>query len=149
MKINNMKNSNIGNSLKNIGMIACAALTFGMLTVQTASAQTAGKVQHPGHHKFNADAHLDKLAKELNLTDAQKAQIKPILESEKSQIKSVRADKSLTKDQQKQKLVAVMKDSHAQILSILTPAQREQLKDIRAKAREKREGQKSAPKTGV
>jgi len=144
-----MKNSYIKNSLKNIGMIACAALTFGMLTVQTATAQTAGNVQHSRHHKFNADARLDKLAQELNLTDAQKAQIKPILESEKSHIKSVRADKSLTKDQMKQKLVAIMKDSRAQILPILTAAQREQLKNIRAKAREKREEKKAAPKTNA
>ncbi len=147
--MNRTKMTSLTNSMKNIGMIACAALTFGLLTVQAATAQTAGKAPHRGHHKFNADAHLDKMAKELNLTDAQKAQIKPILESEKSQIKSVRADKSLTKDQQKQKLVAIMKDSRAQILPILTPAQREQLKDIRAKAREKREKQKGAAATNA
>jgi periplasmic protein CpxP/Spy len=70
---------------------------------------------------------LQHLSSELNLTDDQKQKIKPILQNEIGQIKTVHDDSSLSSDQKQ----AQMKDIHAsaktQINEILTPDQQKKL----------------------
>jgi len=63
---------------------------------------------------------LEHLTRELNLTDDQKAKIKPILDQNMPQIKAIHEDAVA-------KMKAVMDTMHAQIKPILTPEQQQKL----------------------
>ncbi len=89
--------------------------------------------------------------KELNLTDAQKQQLKTIRENSRQQIESILTDEQRTKlesadrsgdrkevmkslnltDAQKQQMRDIRKKSHEQILAILTPEQRSKFEQLR------------------
>ena len=62
----------------------------------------------------------------LNLTDAQKAQMKTLNESFRSKMQNLRQDKSLSQEVQKQKREELMKEHRAQMQSMLTPEQKKQ-----------------------
>ena len=74
---------------------------------------------------------------QLNLTDAQKAQIQTIMQSTREKVKAVREDSSLTPDAKKTQITALRKDSRQQINALLTPEQQQKLKDLIGKQRPK------------
>jgi Spy/CpxP family protein refolding chaperone len=88
----------------------------------------------------------DELAK-LNLTDDQKAQVKKIHADMKSQMEVVKSDTTLTTDQRQAKLKQIHKASHEQVLQLLTPDQRQQMKadEKERKAAKQQNGQTPAP----
>jgi Spy/CpxP family protein refolding chaperone len=127
--------------MKQTRLFGLAALALGALTFFAAPshAQKPGKAaKHAakaGHGKF------EKLAKELNLTDDQKAKIKPIIENQAKQVKAIREDKSLNPAQQKDKLRSLAKETRPQIEAILTP---DQLAKLKALHHHKKDGAKGA-----
>jgi Spy/CpxP family protein refolding chaperone len=92
--------------------------------------------KHRAHHK----AMRDEMAK-LNLTDAQKTQIKTIRDNAFQQRKAVMSDTSTTDAQKKAKLRGIRRDTHKQVAGVLTPEQRQQLrqdmKEHRQQAKQK------------
>jgi Spy/CpxP family protein refolding chaperone len=68
---------------------------------------------------------------DLNLTDDQKAQMKKIHEGAKSQIAAVNNDTSLSADQKQAKIQAIHRDTHKQTEALLTPEQRQTMKQWR------------------
>ena len=105
--------------------------------------QTATAPQTPpqGHEAMGStgspDAHLQMLSEKLNLTEDQKAKLKPILEDQAQQLKSLHADSSLTPEQKIAKKKAIHETTHDQINSMLTPEQQEQFKQMKQEAMEK------------
>ena len=75
--------------------------------------------------------HMAMLAQKLNLTDAQKEQFQQIGRDMRKQGMAIRQDSSLTSDQKKEKMLALRKQAHQQMFSVLTPEQKEQLKQMR------------------
>jgi Spy/CpxP family protein refolding chaperone len=79
----------------------------------------------------------------LNLTDDQKAQFKKIHETTKSQVAAVKNDTSLTADQQQAKIHELRHGARMQMVKLLTPDQRAQMKanirELRAARREKQQ----------
>jgi Spy/CpxP family protein refolding chaperone len=75
--------------------------------------------------------HMALLAQKLNLTDAQKEQFQQIGRDMRKQGMAIRQDSSLTSDQKKEKMLALRKQAHQQMFSVLTPEQKEQLKQMR------------------
>ena len=73
-----------------------------------------------------------KLMQELNLTDAQKAQLKPIMQDQKAQMKALKEDTTLTPEAKKAKFKALRAESEAKIDAILTPDQQKKLADLKA-----------------
>lgn len=69
--------------------------------------------------------HLERLSRELGLTDAQKAQVQPIIEAAAPQAKAIREEAHA-------KMKALMKDTLAKIQPLLTA---EQLEDLRVHQR--------------
>jgi Spy/CpxP family protein refolding chaperone len=84
----------------------------------TTQSQQAGP--GPGRHE-NEMANL-------NLTDDQKTQIKKIHEDAKTQMEAARNDSTLTADQKKAKMQEIHKSTHEQVMQVLTPEQRQQMK---------------------
>jgi Spy/CpxP family protein refolding chaperone len=78
--------------------------------------------EYKGRH-FKGGENLDK----LNLTDAQKAQMKTVNESFKKQMKDLNSKGNITVDQQRQQREAIVKAHKEQVSAILTPEQRSQV----------------------
>lgn len=80
-----------------------------------------------GHGAMSADQHLQMLSEKLNLTEDQKAKIKPILEEHLKDRDAIMKDQSLSMDQKHEKIKASMDDSRAKIDPILNDQQKKQL----------------------
>jgi Spy/CpxP family protein refolding chaperone len=74
--------------------------------------------------------HMAMLAEKLNLTDAQKEQFQQIGKDTRKQGMAIRQNTSLSDDQKKEKMQDLRKQSHKQMFGILTPEQREKLKQM-------------------
>lgn len=93
----------------------------------TMDPETQAKVQEKLQH----------ISTELNLTDAQKQQLKPMLESEVQQLKAVKDDTSSTPEQKQAKAQEIHQSFKSQIANILTPEQQKKLAAMREGADEK------------
>ncbi|MBZ5550939.1 MAG: hypothetical protein LAO22_23785 [Acidobacteriia bacterium] len=93
-----------------------------------------------GHHGANrVAAHLRWLGEQLNLTDDQKAKLKPILMQEGQQIRTVRQDSSLLQDQKMEKVKAIHQSFEPQINNVLTCEQQEKYKQLEKEAQKRRQ----------
>src|SRR5947208_12154018 len=69
---------------------------------------------------------LSAMAETLKLTDPQKEKIKPILEEETKQIKALRDDKTIPRENRVSKYLEIRQATHDKIKPILTPEQAKQ-----------------------
>lgn len=81
-------------------------------------------------------------ADELNLSDAQKQQLRPIIDKEIKEIEAVRDDPSMSTDQKRTKVEQIRQNYFPQIQAILTPEQRQKLEEMR---KEKQQQQQANP----
>lgn len=73
---------------------------------------------------------------ELQLTDAQKAKLQPIIQEEMGQIEAVRNDTSLSMDQKVAKVRQIKQTEFPKIQAVLTPEQQKKLADMQERARQ-------------
>jgi protein CpxP len=103
--------------------LACAVfVALGCLPAFTQGAGDQAATVDPAT-KAKVQEGLQKLATQLQLTDDQKAKIKPLLQEQYTQLKSVHDDTSLSSDQKQAKMKAIHQDYHSQIQAVLTPEQ--------------------------
>jgi hypothetical protein len=114
-----------------------AAVIFTMLAGGTAvyaqMGQEQGGGQWSGHgpgQPMTADQRLQRMTKQLNLTDAQQQQIKPILENESTQMQTLRADSSLSQQDRMDKMMQIRQDTAGQIKPILNADQQKQYEEM-------------------
>lgn len=88
--------------------------------------------------------HMAMLAQKLNLTNAQKQQFQQIGRDMRKQGMAIRQDSSLSSDQKKEKMLALRKQAHQQMFSVLTPEQKEQLKQMREQHKKDQEKGKAS-----
>ena len=82
----------------------------------------------------------------LNLTDDQKEAMKKIHESTKAQLDAVNTDESLTADQKEAKIHQLRHGARMQMVKLLTPEQRQQMKaNVRALRASRREQKQQQP----
>lgn len=105
-----------------------------IMNVLTPEQQQKAKEMHKGEKgaRGMAGKRMGYMARELNLTDAQKAQLKPIFEQQRAQMKALKADTSLTQEQKHEKFQQLRADGRKQFLAVLTPEQQQKLRDLRA-----------------
>ena len=122
-------------SILTILVLSAAGVTFA----QT-SPQASAPDKHAGMHQKgeSAEQHLQMLSEKLNLTDNQKAKLKPILQDQMQQMKAVREDSSLSEDQRRAKMKSVHESLHDQINAVLTPEQQAKFKQMQHEEMEKR-----------
>lgn len=82
--------------------------------------------------------------KQLNLTPEQRKQVKAIHEQRRSQLEELRNDTSLTDEQREQQTRQIRRDSRRQMLALLTPEQRANLREIVRERRMNRQSQAPA-----
>jgi hypothetical protein len=139
---------NIERTIK-IMIAASAILVSGFAYSQSTAdqagqeAQQAGAASQAAAPSDEARAQLQdaltRISTELNLTDDQKEKIKPILQSEFTQLKAVRDDTSLTPDQQQAKAKEIHDSASSQISTILTPEQQQKWEAMKQHAQDERE----------
>jgi protein CpxP len=90
---------------------------------------------HPGRHghggRPNAEQRLAHLSQQLNLTDDQKAKIKPILEDEDARTKALWEDTSTPREDKRAKFMSIHQATMDQVKSLLTDEQQKKLSDMR------------------
>jgi len=87
------------------------------------------KPQH--QHVMNPQRMLQMLTKKLDLTDDQQAKILPILQAQADQLKALRGNDSLSDDDKRDQMRAIMQSTRKQIGDLLTPEQKEKFKNMR------------------
>ncbi|MGA2607262.1 MAG: hypothetical protein ABSH01_07370 [Terriglobia bacterium] len=88
---------------------------------------------------------LQRMSETLNLTEEQKARIRPILEERNKQLEDLRAKSSLPQGMARAKAREIRRSARQQIDQILTPEQREKERAIRRGVRQKGSGQAGQP----
>jgi protein CpxP len=88
--------------------------------------QGHGQGMGQGHGAMNADQHLQMLSQKLNLTDDQKAKIKPILEEHLQDRDAIMKDQSLSMEQKHEKMKTSMDAARTKIDPILNDEQKKQ-----------------------
>ena len=123
---------------KLITLTTAAAFAIGAAVTMNAHppGERGGHGGHGGHGKM---AHMamamEHLTKELELTEAQKAQVQPIVEQAKPQIRKIHQEAM-------EKSKAVMDTAAAQIRPLLTPEQQQKFDAIRAAHEKMREAKR-------
>ena len=89
---------------------------------------------------------MGRMAKELGLTEAQKAQLKAISDAQRPQMKALRGDETLSREQKMEKMRSMRAANMKKMAAVLTPAQRAKWTAKIKEGRAKREG---APQKGA
>lgn len=121
--------------MKNVlhAAIMCAVLmgSAAMYAQDQAPPQGGGQQWGRGQGQpMTADQRLQRMTQQLNLTDAQQQQIKPILESETTQMDSLRQDTSLSQPDRMSKMMAIRQNSASQIKPILNADQQKKYDEM-------------------
>lgn len=120
-----------------------ACLLIGLAALSTTSASAQGRSNSNGDQPQNDNRRaaikerLQEIAKQLQLTDAQKEQLRPIFREEAQKVRQVRQDTTLTREQKRDQLKEIRQDLAAKVKPILTPEQLEKWKKIREERRAK------------
>ena len=125
------------------------ALTFvpGMSRAQSSSQPPAqGQSQAAPVAPERHEGRMHRAMQGLSLTEDQKAAMKTIHESTKAQMDAVNKDESLTADQKAEKIHQLRHNGRMQVVKMLTPEQRQQMKaNVRAMRAAHREKQQQPP----
>ena len=137
-------------------LFALAILSMMAVGIRVAlSTPLPQAAQHPGGHHgpgmMGPEQELGWLSDKLQLTDDQKAKIKPLIEDEHKQLKALREDTSLSREEKHAKFRQIHTSTYDQIRSLLTEPQQATLKQMeeqreqRMKARQEKGGPPPAP----
>jgi Spy/CpxP family protein refolding chaperone len=85
---------------------------------------------------MNADAQLEHMSSALNLTDDQKAKIKPILEEQSNKMHQLMQDTSISQQDKRSKFQQIHQDTMSQIKPILTSDQQQKLESMQQRGGE-------------
>jgi periplasmic protein CpxP/Spy len=107
-------------------------------TQQSNPQAQAPSAMHQGQH----GSRLEWLSKQLNLTDDQKAKVKPILADEGKQMQAAKEDTSLSQEQKRDKMKKIHETTNSQINDILTPDQQKKFAELNAQQKAHREESK-------
>jgi Spy/CpxP family protein refolding chaperone len=103
------------------------------LVLFAGAAQAQTKKDTAGfHHRQGREM----MAQQLNLTADQQAKLKSIHDAQRKEMEALKT-KSLTADQSKEQRKALHKKYQEQMQSVLTPAQKDQMKKLQAERKEK------------
>ena len=129
------------------GLTFALALAFGLATA--AQTSSTGSKQQSSPDQSQADSggnmhrdwvgeRLEWLSQQLNLTEDQRKQLKPILAGEFKQMRAVGEDASLTQGQKGEEMKQIHEASRPQVQAILTPEQQQKFAQMKEEAKERR-----------
>jgi Spy/CpxP family protein refolding chaperone len=102
-----------------------------MLTPEQKNQVAKMKQERMQMAKIDANARAEKMKIKLGLSDTQASQLKDIRTGMRTKIKSIHADNSLSQEQKKEQVKALVLQQKDQLKTILTPDQLQQLQEMR------------------
>jgi periplasmic protein CpxP/Spy len=127
---------------------AVPAAVMAQSQQENGQAQTAPAAQQPAQQAAPNNAPENapgmrghEMLQSLHLTDDQKAQIKKIHEGARSQMDAIRADTSLSDTDRQAKMHVIHRATMQQVRGVLTPEQRQQLRQEMRERRAQRQQQ--------
>lgn len=109
-------------------------LVLGMLCATFTFAQREG---HKGNPEQHMQQHMERMQKDLNLTETQLTQLKPVFQELFAEKKQIHDDTSTDKEAKRASMKALEQRADAKVKPILTPEQFEKWKKIRAEHQRK------------
>src|SRR5271169_6012950 len=106
------------------------AVMVGGTAVYAQMDQGSGQYGRGQGQPMTADQRLQRMTKQLNLSDAQQQQIKPILENESTQMQALRADSSLSQEVRMAKMKQIRENTTSQINPIRNSDQQKQYAEM-------------------
>ncbi len=125
-----------------VGLSLCGGALTSAHAAPVAGAAKTAKAEK-GHKNHGA-----KLGEALGLTDAQKAQLKPIMEAQRTQMKAIKADTTLAPKDKKAKMKALKDANDTKINAVLTPDQQKKWADMKAQKKAERKAKGKDGKGG-
>ena len=113
-----------------VHMAVMLAMMAGGAAVYAQMEQGGGQYGRGPGQPMTADQKLQRMTKQLNLTDAQQQQIKPILENQMQQMQSLHADSSLSQQDRMSKMQQIRQTTSDQIKPILNADQQEKYQQM-------------------
>jgi Spy/CpxP family protein refolding chaperone len=105
----------------------------GLLTSEQKTKLEQLKTDKKARKEAHFAKRMDKMKAHLQLTDDQVTKIKDGRERMKSRVKSIKENQALDRVQRKEQLMALKSERKTQMEGILTPEQREKMKEMRKK----------------
>lgn len=115
-------------------------LSFG-LVVMAQSEPAEPQERHSGRMMMQTpEQRLDRLSQQLNLSAEQKEKIKPILENQANQMKSLREDTSTSREDRRAKFMELQQKTHDDINAVLNKDQQKKFEEMRSRMMQRRGG---------
>ncbi len=122
-------------------LVASGVALFGGQTQTPMGGQGNGPMMGQGHGRRNmVEMRLQRMSRILNLTDEQKAKIRPILQNESEQMRTIFRNSSLSREDRRSEFKKLRKKTTDKIRPLLTKAQRPKLQEAMAPPRRFRHG---------
>lgn len=133
--------------MKRISLFAAVAAGALVLLGNTAVAQDAPKKGKAGPA---VEQQVERMTKQLELTDAQKPKVKAVLEETRKKRQDLMDDTSVSGRDRRTKMTALTEEQDKKLKAILTPDQyskmEKQREEARAKAKDKAPGERKGKK---
>jgi protein CpxP len=132
--------SNLAMRLALAGTLA-VSLSLPLMATPQDAAQEAPPQGHHGRHGGGMMAspaqRLEHLSQQLNLSDDQKAKIKPMLEDEAQKMQALHNDTSLSRQDRRAKMMEIHQATNDQVRSVLTEDQQKKFADMQEKRKQR------------
>lgn len=115
-------------------VVLALGLSLSVAQAQDQQAPPAGRRGGP----MGAERQIEQMRQQLNLTDAQVSQIRPILADSQKQMMALRGDSTMSQDDRRAKMMSIHQDSVAKVKAVLTDAQKTQYDAMIAKQMQER-----------
>lgn len=130
-----------------IRIVAILSVLTGALAIHAQMPAQQGGGQWSGQPP-TVDQRLQRMSQMLDLTGDQQEKIRPILESESTQMQQLRSDTSLSQEDRMAKMKQIREGSSSQINAVLTPDQQKKYAEMishMGRGRGQGQGQGAAP----
>jgi Spy/CpxP family protein refolding chaperone len=114
--------------------VLALGLSLSVAQAQDQQAPPAGRRGGP----MNAERQIEQMRQQLNLTDDQVNQIRPILADSQKQMMALRGDSTVSQEDRRAKMMSIHQDSIAKVKAVLTDAQKTQYEQMIAKQMQER-----------
>lgn len=123
--------------LKNIIMKKILVLSFAFAAITLSVSAQQKREMKPGQHAMH-HGHHGMMMKDINFTDAQKAQLKANRQSYKTQMQELNKNEAITVKEQRDRKQALRTEQKAKMQALLTPEQKNKMAESKAKMEDQR-----------
>jgi Spy/CpxP family protein refolding chaperone len=109
-----------------------------MIGVAAQAQEKSGTQDGKQHHKRHGKHHKREIAKELNLSDAQKEQLKSIREESRKQLAELKKNENITVKEAKERRKAIHDQQRTKMQSLLTAEQKQKMEQLKLEHKNKR-----------